>query len=92
MPVRRRNEQRRTAKAFMESLVAKWRRNRRRTARGRKGKMEVRKGKMGDMDEIAKAIARRRFECDIDLLSEEERSEIYDEAFDGLCELQRHNC
>ena len=47
---------------------------------------------MKNMDEIARAIARRRFECDIDLLSEEERSEIYDEAFDGLCELQRHNC
>lgn len=52
-------------------------------------------GKMAkyqSIDEIARAISRRRFECGLELLTEREREEVYDEAFDGICEMQRHNC
>ena len=43
-------------------------------------------------EELRDAIARRVYECDFNLLTEQERVRVLDATFKGLGELQRHNC
>ena len=49
-------------------------------------------GKSNVYDELRDAIARRVYGCDFILLTEQERMRVLDATFEGLGEMQRHNC